>query len=50
MRNIAVAQCDFTGLDQINVLVPRSLAGRGEVEVLLTVQAQMANPVRIQIK
>lgn len=41
---------DFEGLDQVNVLVPRSLMGRGEVDVLLTVEAQMANPVRIQIK
>jgi hypothetical protein len=32
------------------VLVPRSLMGRGEVDVLLTVEAQMANPVRIEIK
>jgi uncharacterized protein (TIGR03437 family) len=27
----------FVGLDQINVLLSRSLIGRGEVEVLLTV-------------
>ena len=38
------------GVDQVNVLVPGSLAGRGEVDVLLTVDAQMANPVRINIK
>jgi uncharacterized protein (TIGR03437 family) len=47
--NFAGAQGDFIGLDQVNVLVPRSLIGRGEVEVLLTVDAQMANPVRINI-
>jgi uncharacterized protein (TIGR03437 family) len=46
----AGAQGDFAGLDQVNVRVPRNLAGRGEVDVLLTVEAQMANPVRIQIK
>jgi uncharacterized protein (TIGR03437 family) len=46
----AGAQPDFAGLDQVNALVPRNLAGRGEVEVLLTVEAQMGNPVRIQIK
>jgi uncharacterized protein (TIGR03437 family) len=44
------AHPQFLGLDQVNVLVPRSLAGRGEVDVLLTVEARMANPVRIQIK
>jgi uncharacterized protein (TIGR03437 family) len=43
-------QQDFAGVDQVNVLVPRSLMGRGEVDVLLTVEAQMANPVRIEIK
>jgi uncharacterized protein (TIGR03437 family) len=48
--SFAGAQGDFAGLDQINVLVPRSLAGRGEVDVLLTVEAQMANAVRINIK
>ncbi len=37
------------GVDQVNVLAPRSLAGRGEVEVLLTVEAQLANPARIRI-
>lgn len=46
----AGAQGDFVGLDQVNVLVPRSLSGRGEVEVLLTVEAQLANPVRINLK
>ena len=48
--SFAGMQQDFEGLDQVNVLVPRSLMGRGEVDVLLTVEAQMANPVRIQIK
>ncbi len=30
-------QSDFVGLDQVNVRLPRSLAGRGDVEVALTV-------------
>ena len=47
--SFAGPQGDYVGLDQLNVLVPRSLAGRGEVDVLLTVEAQIANPVRIQI-
>jgi uncharacterized protein (TIGR03437 family) len=46
----AGAQGDFVGLDQSNLRIPRSLAARGEVEVLLTVDAQVANPVRINIK
>jgi uncharacterized protein (TIGR03437 family) len=48
--NFAGAYADLAGLDQVDVLLPRSLAGRGEVDVLLTVEAQMANPVRIHIK
>jgi len=48
--SFAGAHPDFAGLDQVNVLVPRSLTGRGELDVLLTVDAQMANPVRLQIK
>ena len=31
----------LTGLDQINVLLPRSLAGRGEVDVVLTVDREL---------
>ncbi|MBI1764660.1 MAG: hypothetical protein HYR56_24820 [Acidobacteria bacterium] len=38
------------GLDQLNVLAPQSLAGRGEVEVLLTVDGKKANPVKLMFK
>ncbi|MEP7273241.1 MAG: kelch repeat-containing protein [Acidobacteriota bacterium] len=48
--SFAGPQGDFVGLDQVNVLLPRSLIGRGEMDVLLTVEAQMANPVRLSIK
>lgn len=48
--SFAGASGDFTGLDQINVLLPRSLAGRGQVEILLTVETQIANAVRIIVK
>ncbi|HMY74172.1 MAG TPA: hypothetical protein PLQ88_20305, partial [Blastocatellia bacterium] len=34
------------GLDQLNVALPRSLAGRGDVDVVLTVDGQIANTVR----
>ena len=46
----AGAQDDLVGVDQVNVLVPRSLAGRGEIDVSLSVEAQMANPVRVNLK
>jgi uncharacterized protein (TIGR03437 family) len=40
----------FPGLDQINVFVPRSLAGAGEVPVVLTVDGVTANVVTINIR
>ena len=40
----------FAGLDQVNLLLPRSLAGRGDVDVALTVDGKAANIVRINIK
>ncbi len=43
-------QGDFVGLDQVNVLLPRSLIGRGEIDVVLTVDGQTANTVKISIK
>lgn len=45
----AGAQPDFAGLDQMNVTVPRSLIGRGEVDIVLTVDGQTANIVKINI-
>lgn len=38
------------GLDQLNVRLPRSLAGRGEVDVILTVDGKTANTVRVAFK
>jgi uncharacterized protein (TIGR03437 family) len=46
----AGAQGILAGLDQANLRIPRSLAGRGEVEVVLTVEGKSANPVRIAVK
>jgi uncharacterized protein (TIGR03437 family) len=37
------------GLDQINVLLPASLAGRGAVEIQLTSNGVSANPAQIVI-
>ena len=44
------AQPDFAGLDQANILLPRSLIGRGDVDVVLTVDGRTANTVSIRIK
>jgi len=46
----AGAQGDFVGLDQINGLLPRVLIGRGEVDVVLSVDGKMANLVKIHVK
>ncbi|HKQ78853.1 MAG TPA: prolyl oligopeptidase family serine peptidase [Blastocatellia bacterium] len=46
----AGAQGGFEGLDQVNVRLPRILAGRGEVNVELVVDGQAANPIRISVK
>jgi uncharacterized protein (TIGR03437 family) len=46
----AGAQSQYDGLDQVNVVVPRSLAGAGEVPVVLTVDGITANVVTINIK
>jgi len=40
----------FVGVDQINLAAPRSLIGRGEVDVLLMIDAQSANLVRVNLK
>lgn len=46
----AGAQGTFVGLDQANILLPRALTGKGEVEVVLTVEGKPANTVRINVK
>ena len=46
----AGAQGDFAGLDQINLLVPQDLIGRGEVDVVLTVDGKIANRVKLSIR
>lgn len=40
----------FAGLDQANVRLPRSLAGKGEVSVLLMVDNRAANAVTVSVK
>ncbi len=45
------AQGELVGVEQINsAQLPRTLAGRGEVDVVLTVAGKAANTVRINLK
>ncbi|MFN0086544.1 MAG: IPT/TIG domain-containing protein [Blastocatellia bacterium] len=46
----AAAAPGFVGLDQINVRVPRSLIGRGEIDLVMIVDGKPANTLRINIK
>jgi uncharacterized protein (TIGR03437 family) len=46
----AGAQGTLAGLDQVNVQLPRSLAGRGEVDVVLMADGKTANVVRVNFK
>ena len=43
-------QPEFPGLDQVNVTLPRSLAGKGLVTVNVVVDGRTANPVQIAIR
>ena len=43
-------QGGFVGLDQLNIALPSTLAGRGEVELRITVNGKAANAVRIAIR
>ena len=46
----ARAQGDFTGLDQLNLAIPRSLAGRGGVDVAVRAEGKTANTVTVNVK
>ena len=48
--NYAGPQLQFFGLDQINVFLPPSMAGRGDVDVVITVDGKMANKVGVRFK
>jgi uncharacterized protein (TIGR03437 family) len=43
-------QGSFVGLDQVNLRIPRTLAGRGEVDVVLTADGKTANALKANIK
>ncbi|MCI0338953.1 MAG: PKD domain-containing protein [Acidobacteria bacterium] len=40
----------FVGLDQVNLRLPRSLIGRGEIDIALTVDGQPANIMQIKVQ
>jgi uncharacterized protein (TIGR03437 family) len=42
-------QSGYAGLDQVNVRVPRTLIGRGDVDVVLTVDGKASNVVTIRV-
>ena len=46
----AGAQGEYAGLDQVNVELPRSLKGRGDVSVVCTVDGSGSNAVTVNIK
>jgi uncharacterized protein (TIGR03437 family) len=46
----AAPQPDYVGLDQVNVLLLRALAGKGEVPVVVAADGKTANPVSIVIR
>lgn len=43
-------QGGYAGLDQINVPIPMSLRGSGEIEINLTVDGRAANPVTVLVR
>jgi len=45
----AGALTGHTGRDQVKVQLPRNLAGRGEVDLVLTVDGEVASTVRVNI-
>lgn len=48
---VAVPQGSFAGLDQVNLgPLPRSLKGRGELDIIVTVDGKRANAVTVNIQ
>jgi uncharacterized protein (TIGR03437 family) len=42
-------QNEYPGLDQVNILIPKALRGRGLVNVILTIDGASANTVNIRV-
>ncbi len=45
----AAAQGSYAGLDQLNIVIPNTARGSGEVDLILTVDGATANKVRVNI-
>ncbi|MBL8192022.1 MAG: hypothetical protein JNK38_28685 [Acidobacteria bacterium] len=43
-------QGDFAGLDQVNIPLPKSLMGQGDVDVVLKLDGKTTNTVKIRLK
>lgn len=43
-------QGTYAGLDQINLSLPQSLAGKGKVDVIVTAAGKPSNPVHITLR
>jgi uncharacterized protein (TIGR03437 family) len=46
----AGAQGEFAGLDQLNLQIPATLRGRGDVPVVFTIDGQTTNSVTINVR
>jgi uncharacterized protein (TIGR03437 family) len=46
----AFAVDGFVGLDQVNIVLPRTLIGKGLINVVLTVDGKISNTVQIAVK
>lgn len=44
------AQGAFDGLDQVNLQIPAALAGRGEVDLIITAEGRASNTVKLNIR
>ena len=40
----------YEGLDQTNLQIPQSLAGKGDVDLVITVDGKISNPVKLRVK
>ncbi len=48
--NFAGAHTSLIAVDQVNALIPRTLAGRGDVDVVVTVDGKVSNTVRFNTR
>ena len=44
------AQGTYPGMDQVNLLIPASTAGKGKVDVVVTAGGKPSNPVYIVVQ